>query len=429
MQHGTKRCVVAAAAIGLVGALSLAAVPGAGAVDETAGVTPNSVSIGFIYSKTGIASSTFADSDAGCRAIVGQQNAAGGVNGRKIDVQYEDDQSANNLTVAQDLVQNQNVFALVNNSALAFLAYRWVLDNGIPEVGGGFDGSYYGDPATAKEIVSALGNTINADGVAYDTLPKVMKKQGATKIAALAYGISASSANAAKNLQKYAVPAAGLKAVYTNTSVDFGTTDVGPLVLGIKNSGANGVYLPMVADTNLAVVTGLQQNGVPMKSIVMATGYGQALLDQPAAQTLRSNVLFQTNLAPVELKTKATKQFQSDLAKYANYTGVPDFGIYTGYVSCDLMIRGLENAGASPTRDGFVAGMHQVGAFDQAGLACQPVDISLKGVGHSSPTGCTWYVQIKNGKFVPYPANGQPIRGKLIEQSTVTTTTTTPPAG
>jgi branched-chain amino acid transport system substrate-binding protein len=428
MRHSTRRLVGTVAVLALAGTLSVAAIPSASADDQTTGVTPNSVSVGFITSKTGIASSTFQNSDLGCKARVGRENATGGVNKRQINVQYEDDQSSNFLTAAQDLVQNKHVFALVNNSPLGFLGYRWVLDNGIPEVGGGFDGSYYGDPATAKEIVSALGNTINVDGVTQDIIPKVMRRQGATKIAALAYGVSASSSNAAKNLQKYAVPSEGLKAVYTNTAVDFGTTDVGPLVLGIKNSGANGVYLPMVANTNLAIVAGLAQNGVKMKSIVMATGYGQDLLDQPIASTLGPNVLFQTNLAPVELKTKATKQFQADLKKYANYTGVPDFGIYTGYVSCDFMIQGLENAGANPTRDGFVNGLHQVGKYDDAGLACRPIDVSLQGVGHASPTGCSWYVQVKNGKFVPYPPDGKAISGPLVQQSTVTTTTT-PPAG
>ena len=111
---------------------------------------------------------------------------------------------------------------------------------------------------------------------------------GATKVAALAYGISASSTAAAENLQKFAVPEVGLKAVYTNTTVDFGSTDVGPQVLGIKNAGADAVYLPLVANSNIAVVQGLAQNGVKMKSTCLATGYGQPLLDQPVVEDLRA---------------------------------------------------------------------------------------------------------------------------------------------
>ena len=187
---------------------------------------------------------------------------------------YVDDQSAQNQTAVQNLVQNEHVFMVVNNSPFAFLGYRFLLDQGVPMIGGGYDGVYYGDPGN-EGIISASGNVVNVNGVSYDLLPKLMKKMGAKKVAALAYGVSASSTAAAQNLQKLAVPEVGLDAVYTNTTLDFGTTDVGPVVLGIKNAGADAVYLPMVANSNLAVVQGLQQNGVAMKSEVLATGYGR----------------------------------------------------------------------------------------------------------------------------------------------------------
>ena len=74
----------------------------------------------------------------------------------------------------------------------------------------------------------------------------------------------------------------------------------------------------------------------------------------------------------MELKTKATKQFQADLKKYAGYTGVPDFGIYTGYITCDMAILGLQNAGNPPTRAAFAPNLRKLGTYDQAGLACQP---------------------------------------------------------
>ena len=57
-------------------------------------------------------------------------------------------------------------------------------------------------------------------------------------------------------------------------------------MLGIKNAGADGVYLPMAAATNVAVAQGLQQNGVDMKACIIATGYGQDFLDSPAAKSL-----------------------------------------------------------------------------------------------------------------------------------------------
>jgi branched-chain amino acid transport system substrate-binding protein len=318
---------------------------------------------------------------------------------------------------------------VINNSSFAFLAREFLLDAGVPVIGGGYDGTYYGEPGN-ENIISALGNGFPLQGVTYDGLPKLMKKMGASKVAAVAYGVSASSTAAAQNLQKFAVPAAGLEAVYTNTTVDFGSTDVGPVVLGIKNSGADAVYLPLVAASNFAIVTGLAQNNVDMKSIVLATGYGQDLLDNPISDTLGENVVLAQGWAPVELKTKATKQFQADLKKYAGYEGVPDFGQYTGYIDCELMILGLQEAGENPTRQGFIDGLRELGAYDQAGLSCQPdgVDISLEGYGTAAPTACGWFVQVEDGKFVLFPKNGKPIESKLLEESTTATTTTEAPA-
>jgi branched-chain amino acid transport system substrate-binding protein len=413
----------------LVGALATMGLSSAGAaasLDE--GVSAKSIDIGYIFSKTGVAGSTFLNADKGCQARIDRQNAAGGVNGRKINVEMVDDQSSGaNKTAAQDLVQNKHVFMIVNNSSFAFLTYKFLQDAGVPQVNGGFDGTYYGEPGN-ENVISASGNVVSANGVVYDNLPKLMKQMGATKVAALAYGISASSTAAAENFMKYAVPAVGLKPVYTNTTVDFGSTDVGPQVLGIKNAGADAVYLPLVASTNIAVVQGLAQNGVKMKSTVLATGYGQPLLDEPVSKTFGPEVVMQTQFAPVELKTKATKQFQADLKKYASYTGVPDYGIYTGYITCDMAILGLQNAGNPPTRAAFAPNLRKLGTYDQGGLACQPVDVSLATYGEARPTGCLWYVQVKNGKFVPFPANGKPIVGKLIGASTVATTTTAAPA-
>jgi len=400
---------------------------GAGTNDP--GVTDKTVKLGYIFSQTGVAGSTFKNSGKAFQARIDAQNAKGGVNGRKIETEIVDDQSSGaNLTATQDLVQNRDVFAVVNNSSFAFLSYRFLVQNKVPMIGGGFDGTYYGQPGN-ESIVSELGNAAPVNGVTSDTIPQVMKKLGATKVAALAYGASASSSAAATNLQKFAVPKAGLKAVYTNTSVDFGTSDVGPLVLGIKNSNADAVYLPMVASTNLAVVQGLAQNGVTMKANVLATGYGQDLLDSPIASTLGANTLLATSFVPVEVKTKATQQFQSDLKKYAKYTGVPDYGMYTGYLAADLAITGLEQAGQTPTRQGFIDGLHKLGTWDAAGLNCQPVDISLTNFGKPPATSCSYYVQVKNGKFVVFPKDGKPILAKTIGASAAAEPTTTAAAG
>jgi branched-chain amino acid transport system substrate-binding protein len=418
-KHGTRRRGVAVVLTVLATAaatLATASAVGAQTGDST-GVTGKAIKVGYLYSEGGAAGSTFAHADDGFNARIKAENAKGGINGRKIDpVIVDDSGTQNNLQAAKSLVENDKVFAVVNNSSFAFLSYRYLLENGVPMVGGGYDGNEYGQPGNEK-LISILGNIAPVYGAQYTPgFVQLMKKAGATKVGTVSYGASASSTAAAQNLQKYSVPAAGLDPAYTNTTVEFGTTDVGPLVLGMKNAGVDATYLPLVLSSNLAILQNAAQNNLNFKLAVLATGYGQSLLDEPASKTIGSNVLFAQNWAPVELKTAATKKFQADLKKYGGYDGVPDFGVYTGYLTADLLVKGLQAAGKDLTRDGFITATKGLGTWDAAGLGCQPVDVSATGFGKQPPTACSWYVNIKDGKFVPYP-NKKPITGKLIEAS------------
>jgi ABC-type branched-subunit amino acid transport system substrate-binding protein len=426
------------AALAAAASFGVTATGAAAQSDNVPGVTAKTVKLGYIFSETGVAGSTGKNAGKAFQARIDRQNAQGGVNGRKIETEIIDDASSGaNLTGAQDLVSNRNVFMVVDNSAFAFLTYRYLLSQGVPMIGCGCDGNYYGQKGN-ENIFSITGNSGPFTGLAYDNVAKVMKQLGATKTAGLGYGASASSSASVKTFQGYAAPAQGLKAVYTNTSVDFGTSDVGPLVLGIKNAGADAAYLPMVASTDLAIVQGLEQNGVTMKANLLATGYGQDLLDSPAASTLKANTVFFQTFKPVELKDKATKQFQADLKKYAGLSGVPDYGQYTGYIAAELAILGLQHAGKTPTRQGFADGLRKLGTYNQAGLSCKPIDLSSASFGKYPETGCGYFMQVKNDKFVVYN-KGKPLSGKLVgspqaleanatgNPDLVTTTTTAAP--
>jgi ABC-type branched-subunit amino acid transport system substrate-binding protein len=382
---------------------------------DTTGVTDKQVTLGYITSETGVAASVLANADKSCKARVDAENAKGGVNGRKIKLEtINDNSSGENLTAAKDLVQNRNAFAVIDNSAFAFLAYRFLRDAGVPMIGAGFDGSYYYEKGN-ENIISPLGDGTPVPGLTYDTATKVMKQMGAKKVAAVGYGVSPSSSESAKATETYGAKAQGLEGVYLNTNVDFGTTDVGPIVLGIKNSGADGLYLPLDSNTNFAIVQGLQQNGVTMKSNVLATGYSQDLLDQPIAKTITPNDVMFTAYRPIELGGKAVKQFLANMKKYGGLSGIPNYGGYTGYIACDLAIYGLKNAGKNLTRQGFVDAIRKTngGIYDSAGLTCKPANFSTENFGKISPTSCAWFVSVENGKF-KVRNGGKPVIGKLV---------------
>jgi branched-chain amino acid transport system substrate-binding protein len=408
------RAVVGTGVVAALATVGLASVSGASVPAADPGVTAKALKVGYIYPATGVAASISKNGIEGFQARIKKQNAAGGCNGRTIDVVTADDASSGaNLTSAKDMVENQGVFAVVNQSPFAFGTYRYLLEKGVPMLGAGSDGTYYQEKGN-ENILSSGGNGLVFGDVTYDTAARLMKMAGAKKVAALAYGAASSSVASAKAFMNYAVPGVKLDPAYTNTAIDFGAQDVSPAVLGIKNAGADAVYLPMAAATNIAVVQGLEQNGVDMKASVLATGYGQDFLDSPAAQNFPSSGFFLTGYKPVELKTPETKAFQADLKKYSGFSGVPDFGVYNGYILADLLIKGCENAGKDLTRQGFVDGVHAVGQYDQAGLGCAKVDVSLEGRGHAPASSCSYFLQVKDGKFVPYPKSGKPVTGKLV---------------
>jgi ABC-type branched-subunit amino acid transport system substrate-binding protein len=380
---------------------------------DVPGVTDDSVKLGFISAETGPASSTGNGAGEACKARIERANAAGGVNGRIIDLEAVDDQSSPaNLDKAKDLVENRRVFALVNDSALAFLSYRYLRDAGIPVIGGGFDGSYYYDPGN-EYFISGVGDQAPVPGLAYDTPERLMKKLGAKKFRAVGYSISESSSEQAQASYDYAAPALGLDPVYLNTAVDFGSTDVGPIVLAIKSSGADAVLMPLNANTNLAIVQGLQQNGAEMKANLMLSGYGQDLLDSPVSSILTEHDVFQTGFKPIELGGKDVKRFLKDRKKYTSLTGVPDWGEYTGYVTCDIFVTGLELAGEKLTRQGFVDAVRSLDSYEGAGLICQPFDFTLERFGTISNTSCQWFATVEDGRF-KILNKGKPIVGELV---------------
>src|SRR5262245_57003839 len=86
----TGLCAVAMAMVGV----GVTAGAGGAQTGSSEGVTNDSVKLGYIGSDTGVASPNFADSAKACKARVDAQNAKGGVNGRKIDLEAADDQSS-----------------------------------------------------------------------------------------------------------------------------------------------------------------------------------------------------------------------------------------------------------------------------------------------------------------------------------------------
>src|SRR5215469_1983593 len=359
----------------------------------SASTASKTITIGFVTDLTGAASSGFLTSKLGIDAYLGPINAAGGVNGYQIKYILADTTSTPTgaLTAVQKLVQQDHVFAIVEDSSDFFGAEPYALQQGIPVVGSAIDGPYWGDPKDTN-LFASVGVT-NED---YMNLAsgQFLKSQGVTKCASLGYSSSPSSALAAEGFIK-SCQAAGLKSGYLNTQFPFGSTNVGPIALAMKAAGVDGLFLPTVPSTSFALVEALHELGVKLKAALLPTGYGGDLLASKPAVEAGQGIDFETIGVPAEADTAATQQRAADLAK-VGVTSDPTFAEQEAFLALTAFVAGLKAAGPSPTQQGFMQAMSKITNYDAGGLLA-PEKISFRN--YAPPTGCLWVAKLTGEKF------------------------------
>jgi branched-chain amino acid transport system substrate-binding protein len=393
---------------------ALATAPPSGPPTTTAAAAPATTSapgppitIGVLTDLTGLAASTEASIPAGIKAGVGVAQAEG------YNIKYVVADAATSptgaLTAAQKLVDEDHVFGVIALSALTFAAANFLTSHGVPVVGAAIDGPEW---VTAKNMFSIDGTEDFTK--AYDQAGKFFTMEGVTNLAALGYGITPSSALSTKGTA-ISAENAGIKVGYLNANFPFGSTNVGPIALAIKDAGSDGLYAGVETSTSFALITALRQQGVHLKAPFLPIGYGGDLLDAgPAAMQAAQGVFFSVGYEPVEMHTPATERFQAALKQYAGVTIDPTFNQYLAYLSVDGFVTGLKAAGPNPTQASFINAMLGIDHYDAAGLYGSSYSIGFgmaqRGAGSSL---CTWMTQFSGSTFQLVPG-ADPVCGSVI---------------
>jgi len=398
--------------------LAALAVPASGPAGATAtltasapGVTPTTITVGYPVAETGVASSSFADGPAGAMARVAYQNAHGGVDGRKLVLDVVDDQSNPNLvlTASEDLV-TKPVFGELGFDAFLYQAAPYLHQHGVPVTGWEVDGLEWGQQPYTNMFDYAGDVDAHFPVNAYDGT--FMKKLGVTHLAVLSYNLSKISTAAATGFA-YSARHAGIAVPYENLSVPYGTTDFTSIALAMKADHIDGVYGGMLEDSNIALLSALRQAGLTMKGALLPTGYGQPLISQPDANAAAQGAYFSDYTIPIWNHGPATTAWLAALAKYSHgaYQAgtVPDFGMFGGWISMDLMIYGLEHAGPNPTRAGFMKFLRSTTDYTGNGLLVTPSSFTHFGQAH--PTGCAVFEKLVGKTFQPTSVCGKTLPG------------------
>jgi branched-chain amino acid transport system substrate-binding protein len=315
------------------------------------------------------------------------------------------------LTGAQKLVREDHVFAVIANSALTFAAAPYLKSQGIPVIGAAVDQDEW---VRNSNMFSIIGTQDYSK--VYSMFGQFFKTVGVTNLASLGYSISPSSAKSAKGAA-LSVEQYGIKVGYLNAEFPFGGTNTGPAVLAMKSAGIDGFSGAVQTNTVFAIINGLRDAGVTNVKSLMATGYGGDLVQGgPGAVQSAQGVYFLTSFEPVEMKTAATKQLQSDLQHYAGVpTGVPTFAEYQGYVSIDLFVQGLKAAGANPTQASLINALLGMTAYNGAGLwGDKTLSFAMADRGQASGIQNCWWITQFQGQAFHLVSGMTPLCGKVL---------------
>ncbi|MDD2857955.1 MAG: ABC transporter substrate-binding protein [Candidatus Nanopelagicales bacterium] len=361
---------------------------------STPGVTPTTINVGWIGSKSGPAATTFLQASEGARLRIDQENAKGGVNGRKLVLGIYDDQtnSSSQISAAQKAI-GDNVFGLVATTSTVSM-YPTLKSAGIPIVG--FSNPAFGTDNNAFGIASAT--TGSNPAIAPTQILEKQKQMGATKIAIINH--NSASATASQNALANLVPfVPGLSMVLRIADSPQGAHDATAEALRIKNSGADAVNYSGFVDGGISLAQALKQQGVTLKSFAVAGLSDPAILK--TANGALDGALGQTyGTVPIGVNVRAAKTFAAAMKAAGLNPYAPAGPI--GYVGADLFIKGLKVAGKCPTRESFISNLRKVTSYDGAGLLPGKVSFVPKGImPNGNPITCSWYTIAKGTELIP----------------------------
>jgi ABC-type branched-subunit amino acid transport system substrate-binding protein len=403
-----------AATVVVVGAVACSS-SGSTSNNGNSGATSNTVkefTVGLLTDATGPAASGNKLSVNGVNA--GKVYAAR--NGYKFRVVLADTQTnpAAVAAAAKKLVTQDHVDAVLSVSAITLLAAPYLTAHNVPVIGVGEDGPEW---LTAKNMFSVFG-ALNTTKVA-TTFGEIAKGLGVTNLGALGYAISPVSAENTKG-NAASAEAAGFTVGYLNANFPFGSTNVAPVAIAMKNGGVNGFTAATDPNTAFSLITALKQQGVNLKAAVLSTGYGSDLAQAgQGALNAAQNVYFVMTSEPFSANTAATKQFAADLKSAGVVTTQAAYSEYAGYLSVGLLVRALNGAGSNPTSAAIIKSLEGVHDWNGLGLMGDlKVDINNRTDFAAGPNNCAWIAQLEGTKYIPVKGM-QPLCGKLIPGKTV----------
>lgn len=342
-----------------LGAAALGMLLAASATAQTRGVTDTSIIIGSHTDLSGPLASWGVPATNGARMRIDEANAAGGVHGRQIDFRVEDTQYQVPLTVraTNRLVQRDNIFAMILGAGTAqSMASMEITDRlGIPQL----------FPLTAARSMAYPHHPLHITYfVSYQD-----QAGGALRYFHANEGISSVCLQTQSSEYGEEVTE-GVRSTAEELGIDIkmiGThrtteTEFAGAATAIRNAGCDMVYLGTTGRDTIGLYTTLRQLGFTGPMVGNMVSY-LPVVAQAAGGAMEGLYV----VSPVSSAdfTDGDPFRTAFLSTYrAAFGDDPTVQSQVGYVSADLMIRALEDAGRALTAEGLMAAIEGISDYE-----------------------------------------------------------------
>ncbi|MCK9876890.1 ABC transporter substrate-binding protein [Frankia sp. Ag45/Mut15] len=378
----------------------------------TPGVDRDTIRLGMVYSgsPSGGPGDTGGDPSAQFRAGVdarlGEQNALGGVDGRRLTYRIEDDHGipTRNAAAGRSLTGA--------GDALGILRFSSASGGGAPELAAAavpvVDG-HVSDPGAATRTNVFSYSRPMGMSPASSGWGDFLYSRGARRVATVAVQLSDGTQAMAAAAQRSA-RAAGMR-VAASLLVSPGPLDGEKLVEQIRAADADSVIAFVPAPTFYAIATAAHNAALGLTAILGdQTTYSKNEL--AAAGTRAAGVYTFVDYAPFELAAPAHQRFRTALTTYAPQAAtLADGNALIGWISADLLLTGVRAAGHCPTRAALLTALRTLDHYDAGGLLLAPIN-PAKGL--AAATACYDYLRVNKDGATFTPVSATPRCGRTV---------------
>jgi ABC-type branched-subunit amino acid transport system substrate-binding protein len=335
---------------------------------DAPGVSDTEIRVGGIASITNPLGGKYDEHAKGVEAYFAMVNADGGIDGRKLKLAVNrDDAAANNSTAVQQVLSQDDVFAVMPVATLLFTGADKLVDANVPTFGWNINQEWGGTDAAPKANLFGQYGSFLCFTCASPLAPYVAQQAGATKIGLLAYNVP-QSADCATGVEASFEKFANAKVVFADKAMAFGGGEFGVQVSEMKKAGVDLVLTCMDLQGVVTLAREMKRQSLDAVQY-LPNGYDPELLADFGDLFQGSYLL--TFFTPFEMKDppKALTTY----LRWMEKTGAPvNENTMNGWLNAALFVEGLRKAGKDFSRQKVIDAINAMDDWNADGLLPAP---------------------------------------------------------